>query len=76
MNHLDAQEYLQQAKALMGLEQYENAIAYLRKAEQLNRFDIEVYTIMGIAYANLSDLDTAKKAFENYMKLNKKDPIL
>lgn len=76
MNHLDAQEYLQQAKALMGLEQYENAIAYLRKAEQLNRFDIEVYTIMGIAYANLSDLDNAKKAFENALKLNKNEAIV
>lgn len=76
MNHLDVQEYLQQAKALMGLEQYENAILFLRKAEQLNRFDIDVYTTMGIAYANISDLDNARKAFENALKVNKREGIV
>ena len=61
-----------QADALMGQEKYEQAISYLEKAEGTERFNIDIQLSKGVAYANMDDLENAKKEFEKALKINKK----
>lgn len=67
----DFQEYMMQAKALIGQEKYQEAIHYLIKAEKENNMDCNVYLTKGIAYANLSKYEEAKKEFEKVLKIEK-----
>ena len=55
---------MMQAKVLIGQEKHEAAIRYLTRAEKENNMDCDVYITKGIAYANLSRYEEAKKEFE------------
>ena len=44
----DFQEYLIQAKALIGSEKYEGAISYLEKAESIDKMNLDIYLYKGI----------------------------
>lgn len=71
----DFQEYMIQANALMGQEKYEEAVKYLQKAEQADNMNIDVYLTKGIAYANLSNYESAKAEFEKVLKISKNNGI-
>ena len=73
---MDFKEYMLQADALMGQEKYEQAISYLEKAEEIEKFNIDIYLSKGIAYANMDDLENAKKEFEKALKINKKEGVV
>lgn len=66
---------MQQAEALMGQEKYEAALKLLDKAESEDRMNIDVYLTKGVAYANMFDLDNARKEFEKALKLNKQNGL-
>lgn len=76
MSNLEFQEYMQQANVLMGQEKYEQAVLYLEKAEQIDKLNIDIYLSKGIAYANISDLNNAKKEFEKALKINRKEGLV
>ena len=72
----DFQEYMIQAKALIGSEKYEGAISYLEKAESINKMDMDIYLYKGISYANLEKYTEAKVEFEKALKINKKEGVV
>lgn len=75
MNSETFQEYMMQAKVLIGQEKHEAAIRYLTRAEKENNMDCDVYITKGIAYANLSRYEEAKKEFEKALKIEKNNGI-
>ncbi|SDI36103.1 Flp pilus assembly protein TadD, contains TPR repeats [Pseudobutyrivibrio sp. 49] len=71
MSKADFNEYMIQAKSLLGAEKYEEALTYLDKAEKEENMDEELYLTRGIVLANLSRFDEAKAEFEKVLKLKK-----
>lgn len=75
MENLECQEYLTQARVLIGQEKYSVAIPILEKAEACDRMNEEVYLTKGLCYANLKELDEAKTEFEKALKVNRKSGL-
>ena len=75
MDKLQAQEYLTQGSVLAGQGNHEAALSYYEKAEKEDPMNIEVYLSKGIAYANMDDLDEAKRQFEKALKVNRKSGL-
>lgn len=66
-----AQEYINQGKMLLSQEKYNEAITYFERAEDADKFNIEVYLQKGICYANLQELEKAENEFEKALKVNR-----
>lgn len=75
MDSLAVQEYLQQAKILVGQKKYDGALSLLDKAENADKLNKEVYLTEGIAYANMSDYERAKESFQKVLKINKNEGV-
>ena len=71
MENMNLLEYMNQATALMGQEKYDAAITFLEKAENEDKFNIDVYITKGVAYANLNEFDEARVEFEKALRLTK-----
>ncbi len=69
------QEYMIQANTLMTQEKYEDAIIYLKKAEQIDNMNTDVYITKGIAYANCEKYSDAKAEFEKTLKINRNSGV-
>lgn len=76
MENMNLLEYMNQATALMGQEKYDAAITFLEKAENEDKFNIDVYITKGVAYANLNEFDKARVEFEKALKVNKKEGVV
>lgn len=76
MENINVQEYLMQANALMGQENYEGALQFLEKAEKEDKFNLDIYVTKGVAYANIENYVNAKKEFEKALKVNKKEGVV
>ena len=72
----DFQEYMIQAKALIGSEKYEGALRYLEKAESIDKMNKDIYLYKGISYANLEKYEEAKVEFQKALKINKKEGVV
>lgn len=75
MENLESQEYLTQAKILIGQEKYSAAVLILEKAEECDRMNEEIYLTKGLCYANLNELDKAKAEFGKALKVNRKSGV-
>ncbi len=75
MENLESQEYLMQAKALIGQQKYSAAVLLLEKAEECDRMNEEIYLTKGLCYANLNELDKAKEEFGKALKVNRKSGV-
>ncbi|WP_167955704.1 tetratricopeptide repeat protein [Anaerosporobacter faecicola] len=70
----DSQEYIQQAKLLLGQRLYQEALLYLDKAKQIDQMETEIYITEGIIYANLEEYTRAQKSFEKAKILDRENP--
>jgi tetratricopeptide (TPR) repeat protein len=75
MDEMAAKEYLTQGNVLAGQGLYEEAIAFLDKAERENPMEIEVYLTKGIIYANLEKYDDAGEQFEKALKVDRSSGV-
>lgn len=71
MSKADFNEYMVQAKALLGAEKYEEALSYLVKAEKEENMEEDLYLTRGIILANLGRFEEAKAEFEKVLKIKK-----
>lgn len=71
MSREDFNEYMNQAKTLLGQGKGEEALKYFSKAEQEDNMNEEVYLGKGIALANLERYEEAKTELSKVLKLKK-----
>lgn len=64
-------EKVNQAKTLMSIGQYDKALEYLKRAEEENNQQVEVYIQEGICLVNLDRLDEAEKAIKKALYVDK-----
>ena len=62
-------EKVNQAKTLMSIGQYDKALEYLKRAEEENNQQVEVYIQEGICLVNLDRLDEAEKAIKKVLQM-------
>ena len=75
MQHLEYEEYMNQAKILLGQGKYEAAVHFLNKAETIENMNTEVYILKGICLANEEKIEEAQKEFLKVLKINKKEGV-
>ena len=68
-------EYVQQAETLIGQAMYEEALTYLKKAQDVDPYVMDIYLNEGIAYSNLEKYEAAKKSFEKAKMIDKGNPL-
>ncbi len=71
MSKEDFNEYMNQAKILLGQGKGEEAIKYFTKAEQEDNLNEEVYLGKGVSLANLERYEEAKEELSKVLKLKK-----
>ena len=68
-----AMDYLAQGKTLYGLDRFEEAIGYYKKAEAMDSSLRDVYLAEGEAFIMLDRFEEAKTAYQNILLLQKED---
>ena len=76
MQSLEYEEYMNQAKVLLGQEKYDDAIRFFSKAEAIENMNTEVYILKGICFANEDRIEEAQKEFLKALKVNKKEGVV
>lgn len=66
--------HLIKGTALLGMQDYPNALTELVKANEIYDSDIRVLNLLGYTFLNLNDIPEALKAFNASLNLNKSQP--
>lgn len=70
-----AYEYNQQGQALLGVEKYDEAIEYFKKAEKEDPMLIDTYFNLGNAFAIMENYDEAEEYFKKTLLIDKTNPL-
>ena len=71
MANFEGMEYLNQARSFVAMEQYDDALEYIDKAIQTDKFNKEFYVQKSIILANLDKYNEAIAELKNALKIDK-----